>query len=370
MRDGTTRRLQVTAFRLRTAAFRAIGVGATGLRLPAARPRAGQLRASRLRATALAAGLLVLAVGASGCGLESASAFQPKVEPGSIKPVKSLDGARIAVGSKDFTEQIILGKIAVLALTAAGAKVVDKTNIKGSVNSRRAQERGDIDLAWEYTGTAWITYLGQTKPIPDAGKQYTAVRDLDRKKHQLVWLPPARFDNTYAFATTKEKAAELGITKMSQLADLPKDKLTFCVESEFASRDDGLRPALETYDLPLGAKVPKGNIKSMDTGVIYSQVDRGSVCTFGEVFTTDGRIPALGLSVLQDDRHFFPVYNPSVVVRENVLAAHPEIREIFAEISRRLDTTTMQRLNAQVDVKGSEPSLVAKQWLVDEGFVR
>jgi osmoprotectant transport system substrate-binding protein len=332
-------------------------------------PRLRPRPCPRLRMTALVAALLVLAAGASGCGLESASAFQPSVSPGSIKPVKSLKGVTVAVGSKDFTEQIILGKIAVLALTAAGADVVDKTNIKGSVNSRRAQERGDVDLAWEYTGTAWITYLGQTKPIPDAGKQYRAVRDLDQRKNNLVWLPPARFDNTYAFATTKQKAARLGITKMSQLAGLSKDELTFCVESEFANRDDGLRPALGTYNLKIGPNVPRGNIKTMDTGVIYSQIDRGSVCTFGEVFTTDGRIPALGLSVLKDDRHFFPVYNPSVVVRGDLLAKHPELRGIFDKISQQLDTKTMQRLNAEVDVKGSEPSLVAKQWLVDEGFL-
>ena len=111
--------------------------------------------------------VLALSSLATGCGLKSAEQFTPAAGPGSIKPIPELDGARIVVGSKDFTEQLILGKMAVILLRVAGADVVDQTGISGSVATRQALVNGEIDANWEYTGTAWISYLGKTKPVPD-----------------------------------------------------------------------------------------------------------------------------------------------------------------------------------------------------------
>ena len=326
-------------------------------------------RGSHARSTAAAVTGLLLCAVLAGCGLKSANAFVPDAEPGSIKPVESLEGVEVTVGSKNFTEQLILGKMAAIIMEVAGAEVVDKTNLAGSVASRQAQLSGDVDMVWEYTGTAWINYMGHTKPIPGRIAQWKAVAEQDLRQNGLVWLEPAPMNNTYAFATPAETQEKLGISKLSELKDLPTDQLTFCVESEFFSRSDGFQPMLETYDMAYREDVPPGNVTTLDTGVIYSVTDKGTVCNFGEVFTTDGRILALDLKVLKDDRQFFPLYNVAAVFDRALLRAHPELERIFEAVSREITTGTMLRLNARVDVDGEEPALVARDWLRQKGFV-
>jgi len=326
---------------------------------------------TRLRTRLVAAfgALLGLSITA-GCGLGTAGGFTPTGElAGPVADVKSMDGAGIAVGSKNFSEQILLGKIAVILLRSAGADVTDLTNIPGSASARSAQLEGQVDLEWEYTGTAWISYLGHERGIPDEQKQYEAVRKEDLRKNGLVWLPPAPMNNTYGFAATQKTVERLGVEKLSDLKDIPKEERTFCVESEFANRNDGLEPMLKAYDIPLGSEVPRDNLKILDTGVIYSATAKGT-CNFGEVFTTDGRIKALNLQVLEDDRDFFPAYNVSVVVREEVLDEWPQIRALFGPVAQQLDDKTLIELNAQIDVEGREPADVAFEWLQSEGFVR
>ncbi|MET9021627.1 glycine betaine ABC transporter substrate-binding protein [Actinopolymorpha sp. NPDC004070] len=329
------------------------------------RPRLGRRAPVRAVALVVLAGLLL----ASGCGLKGASQFAPAADPGSIKPEPSLKDARIVVGSKDFTEQLILGKMAVIALRTAGADVVDQTNITGSVAVRQALLRGDVDANWEYTGTAWISYLGKTKPVIGREAQWKAVRQDDLAKHHLEWFAPAPMNNTYAFAIRSEEAKKLGVSKLSDLKKLPKKDLTFCVESEFASRDDGFEPMLKTYGVPLGSKVPRGNIRTMSTGVVYDATDKGR-CNFGEVFTTDGRIKALDLKVLADDKHFFPNYNVAFNVREDIARKYPRLRAVMEPLTAKLTTATMLELNAKVDVDGEDPGLVARDWMRAKGFVK
>jgi osmoprotectant transport system substrate-binding protein len=312
------------------------------------------------------AALVVL--GLAGCGLGTASGFSPT---GTLSgPVQDVDlgGAEVSVGSKNFTEQLVLGKIAVILLKSAGADVTDLTNIPGSASARYAQVDGQVDLQWEYTGTAWISYLGHTKPIPDEQKQYEAVRDEDLEENGLVWLEPAPMNNTYGFATPKETLDELGITKLSQVQELPPEQRTFCVESEFKNRNDGFEPMLEAYDLRLGADVPSDNVKTLATGAIYAATDQGE-CNFGEVFTTDGRIKALDLVVLEDDRKFFPAYNVAPVIREELVDGHPEVEELFGPVAEELTDEVLLDLNARVDVDGETPTEVAEAWLQEAGFL-
>ncbi|QXJ21081.1 glycine betaine ABC transporter substrate-binding protein [Actinomadura graeca] len=322
------------------------------------------------RGTLAAALCPVLLLALAACGLKPASAFIPAVEPGDIRPIANLEGARIRVTSKEFTEQLILGKIAVLALKAAGADVVDHTNAQGSVTFRKSITSGENDLGWEYTGTGWITYLGREDPIVDPQKQFEAVRDLDLKKNHIVWLPPpAPFNNTYAMAVTAASRNRYGLRDLADIARLPPGRRTFCVAPEFLARNDGFRGMLTAYGLSYGSSVPAGNVRQMSEGVIYQAVTDGR-CVFGEVTTTDGRIQALGLSVLSDSRHFFPNYNPAVTVREPVLRAHPELTGLFAKISPRLTTTVMRGLNSKVDVDGEDPAFVARDWMRSQGLVR
>lgn len=323
-----------------------------------------QLLAATL--TALCALLL------AGCSLPTAGGFVPTGKlAGPVADTKSLDGASIAVGSKNFSEQVLLGKMAIILLQSAGANVTDLTNIPGSAAARQAMLDDRIQAMWEYTGTGWITYLAHTNPIPDEKKQYTAVRDEDLKKNHLVWLPPAPMNNTYGFAVTKKVAQKYQISKLSELKKVPVPERTFCVESELINRPDGLKGMLQKYGVPLDSPqgVPQGNLRTFQTGAIYDATAKGA-CNFGEVFTTDGRILALNLKVLEDDRNFFPKYNVSLVLTEAVAKKYPQIADLVAPVTAKLTNDVLLKLNAEIDVTGKEPAKVAYDWLKKEGFVK
>lgn len=313
----------------------------------------------------LSASLLVL----SGCGLGTSGGFVPTGSlNGSLRSVQSLDGLSIGIGSKNFQEQLILGKIAAILMQSAGAEVKDLTNMPGSDTSRQAMLQGQIQMSWEYTGTAWISYLGHDTGIPDKQKQYDAVRKEDEEKYGLIWLKPAPMNNSYGFAVTRRNSETLHLTKLSQLDSLPVKERTFCVESEFANRNDGFEPMLKHYGVPLGTGVLRDNIRTLDTGAVYAATSKGD-CLFGEIFTTDGRIKSLDLVVLQDDKKYFPAYNVAPVISKKVLDKYPQLRDLFEPVSDKLTDQVLIELNAQVDVDGREPADVAMDWLVKEGFV-
>jgi len=311
------------------------------------------------------------AVVLTGCGLQPATSFVPAAGPGSITAITSLpDDAHITVTGKNFTEQLVLGKIAVLAATAAGFDVTDETNVPGSVAVRQLMIDHGADMTYEYTGTAWLTYMGHSEGIADKAEQYTAVRDED-ESNGLTWLEPAPMNNTYAFAVRSDAVADLGnVASLSDIAKLPVSERTFCVESEFNSRADGFRPMLEHYGLALGDAdgVPTANVRILDTGTVYEATARGK-CNFGEVFTTDGRIKSLGLTVLDDDKGFFPSYNVAPVLSTATLEEYPQLKDVFDQISPKLTDAQLQELNYRVDVEGEEPADVAFDWMVKEGFI-
>jgi osmoprotectant transport system substrate-binding protein len=307
----------------------------------------------------------------AGCTLPTAGGFVPTGKhAGPIKDVKSLDGATITVGSKNFSENVLLGKMAIILMQSAGATVIDLTNIPGSAAARQAMLDGQIQAMWEYTGTGWITYLGHDKPIPDEEEQYTAVRDEDLKENDLVWLPPAPMNNTYGFAITKKVFDKYKITKLSELNKVPVQERTFCVESELINRPDGLKGMLTKYGVALGSAkgVPQENLKTFQTGAIYDATAKGS-CNFGEVFTTDGRILALDLQVLEDDRNFFPKYNVTLVLNQDTYKKYPQLSDLVEPVSKKLTNEVLLKLNAEIDVEGREPAEVAYEWLKKEGFV-
>jgi osmoprotectant transport system substrate-binding protein len=320
---------------------------------------------SKQRKATLVAGATTLTLTLGACGLGSSSASGDiEVDAGSVKSA-ALEGATIAVGSKEFDEQLLLGQMTILMLKAAGADVSDKTNIQGSTATRNALKSGKTDVYWDYTGTGWITYLGHAKPIPDEQKMFEAVKKEDLAKNDLVWGDPAPFNNTYAFATTKEFAQKNDIASMSDMATYVNshDDATVCVESEFAARPDGLPGVVKAYGMKTS-----GKIKKLGTGVIYTQTDNGT-CDFGEVFTTDGRIAALGLTALDDDKTFFPLYNGAVVLRQETAQEYPEILTVLKPLSEKLTTETMQALNAKVSAEGMPPATVAADFLKEQGFI-
>ncbi|MGA4841633.1 glycine betaine ABC transporter substrate-binding protein [Streptomyces sp. G45] len=322
-----------------------------------------RLRSRRTKALLALAGVLA----AGGCGLTSGSPMVDDVKPGIVGQGRPLEGANLTVTSKEFTEQLILGAIMGIAFQAAGADVLDRTGIQGSIGAREAVKGGDADAMYEYTGTAWITYQGNSKPITDPHQQWEAVREADAK-NGISWLPPASLNNTYALAMNESNAREYGTKTLSDVAALARrdpKAVTLCVEGEFANRADGLPGMQKTY----GMKLPAGNITQMDTGIIYTQAKKGS-CTYGEVFTTDGRIKAMRLAVMEDDRRFFPNYNAAPEINSKTLKEHPEIAEVLAPVTKKLTNAVARDLNAKVDVDGEDPHEVAKDWMVEQGFVK
>lgn len=317
----------------------------------------------------LAGLVVVLALTVAGCGNVVGGGSQ------AAGPLAEVDNADYSytVGSKDFTEQLVLGYIALQALEATGADVSDQVGLAGTDATRAALENGDIDMYWEYSGTNWTNFLGNTDPVFPAKKQYEVAKEQELKKNNIVLLERAPFNNTYALAMREEAPDEVpaldGVTKVSDIGPLIEsnpDAATICVESEFRSRNDGLPGMEKEY----GFKFPEGNIALLDTGPVYTATDKGDKCNFGEVFTTDGRIAALGLTLLNDDKEFFPIYNPAINMKKEKYNENKEgLEDTFTPVADALDTKTMQQLNASVDVDGEDPEDVAEQWLQDQGFI-
>ncbi|MGV9710713.1 glycine betaine ABC transporter substrate-binding protein [Gordonia sp. NPDC003424] len=322
-----------------------------------------------MRSRGLLVWLALATVVLAGCGLVSSSGtFHAASLPDGKKP---LDGAPITVTSKNFTESVLLGKIAATYLAAAGADITDMTNAPGSASSRQAMLNGTADLTWEYTGTAWVTYLHETETIADPQELWEKVHQTELEENNLVWLPPANFNDTYAFAMSTPTAERLKIKTMSEMAKLPVDERTFCINDEFFSRPDGFLPMLETYGIPYNTPngVPAGNTTQMDSGVVYTATAKADPCNFGMVYTTDGRIKNLNLVILDDDKNFFLPYSGTVVVRKEILDKYTEIAPLMAPISEKLTDEVMQELNGRVDIDGEDPADVAYDWLKSEGFV-
>ena len=321
----------------------------------------------RARATGLLSVGTCVALIAS-CGLQSGGTVPLPVGPGSIQPIAELKGVQLTVGSKDFTEQVILGYFIEFAMVAAGADVRDLTNIQGSNSTHQALVSGQVDLTYDYTGTGWINYLGHEKPIADAAKQFEAVRDESLAKEKIVWVDPAPMNNTYALAMSEQTAKSTGVTTLSDYAALVKAapaRASTCLETEFISRQDGFAGMAAAYGFDPG----QAHTLILQTGLIYSATATGTECSFGEVFTTDGRIIGLHLVLVKDDKAFFPHYNATLNIRQPIADRYPQIAEVMRPVSDAITNAEITRLSAQVDVDGADPAQVARQWMVDKGFV-
>jgi osmoprotectant transport system substrate-binding protein len=272
----------------------------------------------------------------------------------------------LRIGGKPFTEQRILTAITAQYLQSKGYEV-KVTNGLGSTLARSAQQSGQLDLVWEYTGSSLIVY-NKVKEKLDAEQSLAKVRELDGKKG-LVWPKPAPFNNTYALAMPEEQAEQLGVRTLSDLARVMKEQGTkqthlFAMDPEFAGRPDGLGPMSELY----GFHFTRDDVRQMDAGLVYTALKNRQVFV-GLVYTTDGRLKDFKLRVLEDDKHFFPFYNAAPVLRADALQKHPELKTLFEPISDLLDDKTMQALNAQVDIDQEPPQRVAQKFLREHGLL-
>jgi osmoprotectant transport system substrate-binding protein len=271
--------------------------------------------------------------------------------------------ADIVVGGKNFTEQQILAEMTAHLLRAKDFDV-DKRAGMGSAVLRQAQENGQIDVYWEYTGTSLIVYNKIEEQLSPE-ETYQKVKELDAEKG-LVWLNPSEANNTYALVMRKPDAKDMNIHSLSDLAKAYNEEkeLKLAANAEWAARPDGLKGLQETY----GFKVPRANLMRMDTGLMYDALRQGRV-DVSLAFATDGRIAAFDFEVLEDDKGFFPAYAITPVVRKEVLDKHPELADILNEVSAKLDDETMAQLNAQVDVERKTVEEVAEDFLQKQELI-
>lgn len=269
----------------------------------------------------------------------------------------------IVVGGKNFTEQQLLTSMTAQYLRGKGYDVDNRAGM-GSAVLRSAQENGQVDVYWEYTGTGLIVYNNVKEKL---GRQegYEKVRELDMKKG-IVWLNPSNANNTYALAMQASEAKAMGIETLSDMAAAVNEgkELVLASNAEWYAREDGFRPFAKAY----GFKLPRNQIKRMDSGLTYTALKEGEV-DMALVFATDGRIPAFDFVLLKDDRNFFPNYAITPVVRQDTLDNNPELDEQLNVLSGLLDNEVMSRLNAEIDVEKEEIEKVARRFLEQNDLI-
>ncbi|MGR6736714.1 MULTISPECIES: glycine betaine ABC transporter substrate-binding protein [Pseudomonas] len=266
----------------------------------------------------------------------------------------------IRIGARVFTEQTLLAEITSQYLRSKGYD----TRVTGGLGSnlaRSAHESGQLDMLWEYTGVSLVAYNHVTEKL-DSQQSYERVKELDGKKG-LVWLTPSKFSNTYALALPKNVAdAYPQINSVSNLKNVldaeRQDHHLIALDTEFANRSDGLQGMVKLYGMDLTRK----NIRQMDAGLVYTALRNGQVFA-GLVYTTDGRLNAFNLKLLDDDLHYFPDYTAAPVVRQAYLDAHPQLAADLKPLAELFDDQTMRQLNARVDVDHESPSAVAADFL-------
>ncbi|BCB03642.1 glycine betaine ABC transporter substrate-binding protein [Bacillus sp. KH172YL63] len=276
-----------------------------------------------------------------------------------------IGGKQISVGGKNFTEQYLLSEMTAFLLKEEGFNVKQMNNL-GSTVVRKALENEQVDMMWEYTGTALITYMGQ-EPMTDPEKTFKKVKELDAKRG-IHWMNMSNVNNTYALAMNKDQAKELGIQSISDLADYMNEhpgELMMASDAEFANRADGLPGVEKTYGFSFGS----GQIKQMDLGLTQRALNNRQV-DVSVAFETDATIVDYDLVTLKDDKGFFPPYRAAVSINEDVYKKYPEIKEITARLANKLDSDIMRELNYKVDIEGNSVSVVAHDWLVENGLIK
>lgn len=275
----------------------------------------------------------------------------------------------LVLASKNFTEQHILSAITVQYLNAKDIAVTPKTDLASTI-IRTAMLNEQVDMVWEYTGTSLIVYNHINEQM-SAEETYNTVKKLDGEKG-IVWLEPAKMNNTYAFAMTRKRAEQENIHTLSQLTqrisqiqkNTPKRNWSIGFDPEFVNRSDGLKPMQNAYALNL----ERPQIRQMDSGLVYNAIRDGFVDA-GLIYTTDGRVKGFDLVVLDDDKGFFPSYAVTPTVRSDVLNSTPGLAEALNTLSRLLNNDVISELNAKVDIEHQSAEQVATQFLKDNDLL-
>lgn len=268
----------------------------------------------------------------------------------------------VRIGSKNFTEQLLLGEIYALLLEEHGYKVDRKLNLAGTLVAHQALVHDEIDLYPEYTGTGLFNMLN-LEPMSDAEAVYNAVKQGYEERWNLIWLDPAPMNNTQAIAVTRETAEKYDMFTLSRMAEVAPE-LVMAAVPEFTERPDGLHGLQELY----GGFQYK-DVRLVDFGIKYRVLLAGQA-DVTVAFGTDGEIMGHDLVIVEDDKGLWPPYQVSPVVRQELLAQAPEIADILNSVQPYLTDETAQRLNWEVDGKKREYTRVAREFLRELGLIR
>jgi len=276
----------------------------------------------------------------------------------------AVNAQEVVVGGKGFTEQQLIAEMTSQLLAANGIKP-DKCVGMGSAVLRQVLESGQIDVCWEYTGTVFFIATTATEKYT-AEQGYEKIRSLDAAKG-IVWLKPTRVNNTYAIGMLRSKSSALGIKSISDLGNAYKGGKNIMIgtNAEFAARPDGLPGVQKTY----GFTVPLDSIVKMDFGLSF-QALRDSQVEAAMVTSTDGRIIAFDVLVLNDDKAFFPIYLMTPVARKEALDKNPKLAGLLESLAAKLDSDTILKLNAAVDVDKKSVESVANGFLKQQGLIK
>ncbi|HEV2197580.1 MAG TPA: glycine betaine ABC transporter substrate-binding protein [Candidatus Acidoferrum sp.] len=269
--------------------------------------------------------------------------------------------SKITIGSKFFTEQVVLAELLAQHIEAkTGIPVIRKTNLGGTLLVHKALLSGDLDLYVEYTGTALTAVLNE-KPQGTAADVYNLVKKQYAEKFHLEVTEPLGFENNFAMVIRGDDAQKMHLRTLSDLAAVaPKWRVG--VGYEFLERPDGFPGLSKRYHLQFG-----GSPKVMDLGLIYrALVDHQVDVVAGN--STDGLIDALGLVALEDDQHYFPPYDAVPIVRESTLARFPQLRGAFADLSGKLSASDIRRLNYAVDAQRQDAGAVVRAFRAAKGL--
>ena len=268
----------------------------------------------------------------------------------------------VIVGSKDFSENIVVGEMfAQLIEAKTDLKVDRKLNMGGTFVCFEALKNGDIDVYPEYTGTALTAQLNMDV-INDPDEAYRVVSDEFDKQFDIKWLEPMGFNNTYALAITDEAYQKYGVETCSDLAEV-SNELVFGSDHEFFNRQDGFDAVTEAYGLEF-----KGEPTKMDISLKYQAIGEGDI-DLTNVFMTDGPIRQYNLKVLEDDKSFFPPYYASPIIRNDTLEKHPELEDILNSLAGKIDDEKMIEVNYKVDVEGQAVEDAAREFLETNGLL-
>jgi osmoprotectant transport system substrate-binding protein len=312
--------------------------------------------------------LLVAALAVAGCGDDDDDDGGGAADTSSEQPASQIQkndknsSTKVTIGSKNFTEQKVLGEIYAQALTAAGYSVSKELNLGDEKTALKALEGGDISAYPEYTGTALLSFFGYTadKLPSDEGEAFDLAKEGFAKKN-LTALPPTPFVSSNEVAVTKETADKLGLAKISDLKGKSQD-LTLYGSPECRQRLDCLLGLEQVYGLKFKKFVP------VDIALRHEVLKKGQA-DVSIVFTTDPQNKREGFVLLEDDKGMFPPYNSTLVVRNDVLdKAGPDFAKTVELVNKDLTDEVMQELNARVDIDKSTPEEVAGEYLKETGL--